>query len=83
MPAVVPERRSARAKMMPAAFPMERESKAWMPKMSASSAPETPYREAPATIRMALLTKSAKVNRDMASSAIEYGRQVRMADRAG
>ena len=72
MPAEMPDNKSARAKIVPAAGEMEDESKEWMAKMSASRASGLLYKDAPATMRMAELTKSAKVNNERASSVIEY-----------
>ena len=69
MPALMPEKRRARAKTVPAAGAIEVESRAWMLKRSASSlsgADEGEYRLAPATMRMAELTKRANVKRETA-----------------
>jgi hypothetical protein len=54
-----------------------------MPKRSAEVAELSDEREAPATMRIALLTNRAKVKRDIASSAIEYLRQKLIAPREG
>ena len=50
-----------------------------MPKRSADCASSIVERDAPATIRMALLTKRAKIQRLTTSSTIEYVRQDLMA----
>jgi hypothetical protein len=71
IPAEVPERRSARAKIVPAIGAIVEDRSSWMPKRSALSAPVTVYRDAPATIRMALLTKRAKVKSEMLFSIME------------
>lgn len=83
MPAEIPERSRARAKMVPAPDEMLLESNWWIPKMSAVRASGLPYNEAPATMRMAELTNSAKVKSDSASSVMEYLRQCLMAAREG
>jgi hypothetical protein len=54
-----------------------------MPKRSAEVAELSDEREAPATMRIALLTNRAKVKREIASSAIEYLRQKLIAPREG
>lgn len=79
MPADTPDRRRARAKMVPTAGEMLFASRSWMPKMSASNASGFLYSEAPATMRMAELTKRANVNRARASSVMEYLRECLMA----
>jgi len=71
IPADVPDSRSASAKTVPAAGASVEESRAWMSKREAEAAFGELEREAPATMRMAELTKRAKVNREMASSAME------------
>jgi len=83
MPAEVPERSRARAKMVPATGARVEESRSWMVKRSASSAPGREDREEPATMRIELLTKSAKVTREMASSAMLYDMHERMAASEG
>lgn len=69
MPAEIPERRRARAKIVPAAGAMVEARREWMAKREASAVEEG--REEPARIRSAELTKRAKVKREMASSVIE------------
>ena len=54
-----------------------------MPNSDAFCAELLSEREAPATMRIALLTKSANVKREIASSAIEKERQERIAAREG
>src|SRR4051794_40945189 len=64
MPAEIPDKSSAKAKIVPAAGEILRERRAWMAKMSSSPrASGLLYRDAPATMRMAELTKRAKVKR--------------------
>lgn len=79
----MPLRRSARAKIIPAAGARVVERRVWMPKRSASEVEGLEEREEPATIRMAELTKRAKVKREMLSSIMEYLRQNLMAARDG
>lgn len=55
--------------MVPAAGAMEEERRSWMLKREGEESGEVGYREAPATMRIALLTKRAKVKREMQSSA--------------
>jgi hypothetical protein len=57
--------------MVPATGAMVKDNKSWMPKRSVSCAELLFEREAPAVIRMALLTKRANVKRAIASSTIE------------
>ena len=83
MPADVPERRSARAKRVPAMGARVWERRSWIAKREASEAPGSEEREEPATMRIALLTKRANVKREMASSKVEYVRQDLMAAREG
>ena len=78
IPAEVPESKSARAKTVPAAGDKVEESRSWIPKREAVDASGLPYREAPATMRMAELTNRAKVKSEVESSTIEYLRQLRM-----
>lgn len=83
IPALTPESKSARAKMVPAAGAKLDDSKSYMPKRSADAAELLDEREAPATMRIALLTKSANVKRVIDSSATEYLRQNLIAGRDG
>ena len=83
MPAEVPDRRRARAKIVPAIGASVVDRSLWMPKRLPLSAAELVESEAPATMRMALLTKSAKVKSEMMTSAVEYDRHERMAARDG
>lgn len=71
MPAEVPESSRARAKIVPAAGESEEERRVWMSKRLALAAEEEVDKEAPAMIRIALLTKRANVKRLSVSSAIE------------
>lgn len=71
IPAVMPDNSRASANKIPAAGEIDDASKSCMLKISASTASGFLYKEAPATIRIAELTKSAKVKRAMASSAME------------
>lgn len=71
IPAEVPEKRRARAKTVPATGASVEERRAWMEKRSAFEAEELEEREAPATMRMAELTKRAKVKSARATSATE------------
>jgi hypothetical protein len=82
MPADIPERRRARAKIVPAAGAIEVDNRSWMLKRDALSA-LAKAGEDPATMRMAEFTKRAKVKRDKASSNTEYLRQNFMAARDG
>lgn len=71
---------------MPAAGERVELRRSWMENreaLAAVSAVDGLEREAPAMMRMALLTKRAKVKREMASSAIEYERQDLMALKVG
>lgn len=58
--------------MVPIAGAMERESKSWIVYKSASIASGVPYIVAPATIKIAELTKRANVHKLIASSIMEY-----------
>ena len=71
IPAESPDRSRARAKMVPATGAMVLARRSWMEKRSASCAAATEEREAPAVIRMALLTKRANRHRDRMSSMME------------
>ena len=69
MPAEMPERRRARAKIVPAAGAIVEARRAWMAKREASSVEAG--REEPARMRRAELTKRANVRREMVSSVME------------
>lgn len=81
IPAEVPERRRARAKRVPATGEMVEDNRVWIEKRSTSCA--VPWREAPAVMRMAEFTKSAKRKRERKSSRIEVLRQCRIAAKEG
>jgi hypothetical protein len=83
IPADIPDKRRARAKMVPAAGAMEEDNKSWTSKRDALLPASARAEEEPATMRMAEFTKRAKVKRDNASSNIEYLRQNLMAARDG
>ena len=82
MPADIPDRRRARAKMVPATGATEVDNREWTSKRDAFGELVKAGQE-PATIRMAEFTKRAKVKSDKESSAIEYLRQNLMAARDG
>jgi hypothetical protein len=71
MPAEIPDRRSARAKIVPAAGEIDEERRLWMEKRESELASGLEERDEPATMRMAELTKRANVKREIASSAME------------
>jgi hypothetical protein len=77
MPALVPLSKRARAKTVPAAGASVSERSKWMSNRSAFSVSESERLErlAPATMRMALLTKRAKVKREIEISQMENERQ--------
>lgn len=68
---------------MPAALPIDLLRRSKMAKREASAAAPLFESDAPATMRMALLTNRAKVKREIARSTMEYLRQKRMAAREG
>jgi hypothetical protein len=83
MPADMPDKRRARAKMVPAAGAMEEDNKLWISKRDALPPAAAKAGEEPATMRIAEFTKRAKVKRDKESSNIEYLRQNLIAARDG
>ena len=83
MPAEVPDKSRARAKIVPAIGANVVDRRSWIPNKFPLSAAELVESEAPATMRMALFTKSANVKSEMMTSAVEYERHDRMAAREG
>lgn len=83
MPAEVPDKSRARAKIVPAIGASVLDRRSWIPNRLLVSAAELVESEAPATMRMALLTKSANVKSEIITSAVEYDRHERIAARDG
>ena len=71
IPAEVPDKSKARAKTVPAAGAKVLESRSWTPNRFPVSEELADDSEAPATMRIALLTKRAKVKSAMTISAVE------------
>src|SRR5436190_18790706 len=79
MEELCPEKNRARANNVPATGERVVDNKAWMEKRSSPFASSEPKRAVPATIRIAELTNSANVEREITTSVIEYESVARIA----